>query len=156
MLRSRIRLAELVDFAERNNPETRVTWEGAKARGAGVAHRAERIVSGPSRALHLSQVYRQDVCSAAVLCVRTVAAFGPALQLDYTMFDFWGARGPHRDVPERSSLPPIFVFNDTHRKDYLPGRGHLLPLAERRRPSRGGLKPALLNAKTVQKQRKTG
>ncbi|HXC48346.1 MAG TPA: hypothetical protein VNU20_08635, partial [Candidatus Sulfotelmatobacter sp.] len=27
-------LAELVDFAERNNPETRVAWEGAKARGA--------------------------------------------------------------------------------------------------------------------------
>src|SRR5258708_39983663 len=27
-------LAELVDFAERNNPETRVAWEGAKFRGA--------------------------------------------------------------------------------------------------------------------------
>jgi hypothetical protein len=27
-------LAELVDFAERNNPETRVAWEGAKNRGA--------------------------------------------------------------------------------------------------------------------------
>lgn len=27
-------LEELVDFAERNNPETRVAWEGAKARGA--------------------------------------------------------------------------------------------------------------------------
>src|ERR1700730_12310685 len=27
-------LAELVDFAERNNPQTRVAWEDSKARGA--------------------------------------------------------------------------------------------------------------------------
>jgi outer membrane protein len=107
-------LAELVDFAERNNPETRVAWEGAKARGAAL-HIAQSELYPALAAVVLSQVDRQDVLFGNSFVRQTVATFGPALQLDYTMFDF-GARGG-RIASARADLAAAnFAFNDTHRK----------------------------------------
>jgi outer membrane protein TolC len=83
-------LAELVDFAERNNPETRVAWEGAKSRGAAL-HIAQSELYPALAAAVLLQVDRQEVLFGSSFVRQTVATFGPALQLDYTMFDF-GAR----------------------------------------------------------------
>src|SRR5260370_6094433 len=57
-------LAELVDFAERNNPETRVTCGGAKARGAAF-YIPQSEVYPSLAAVALSQVYRQDVWSGS-------------------------------------------------------------------------------------------
>ncbi len=107
-------LAELVDFAERNNPETRVTWEGAKARGAAL-HIAQSELYPALAAIALSQVYRQDVLFGSSFVRQTVAAFGPALQLDYTMFDF-GARAGRIATARAELAAANFVFNDTHRK----------------------------------------
>src|SRR5882757_986044 len=68
-------LAELVDFAERNNPETRVAWEGAKGRGAAL-HIAQSELYPALAAVALSQVYRQDVLFGSSFVRQTVAAFG--------------------------------------------------------------------------------
>jgi outer membrane protein len=107
-------LAELVDFAERNNPETRVAWEGAKARGAAL-HIAQSELYPALAAVALSKVDREDVLFNSSFLRQTVAAFGPALQLDYTMFDF-GARAG-RIATARAELDGAnFAFNDTHRK----------------------------------------
>ena len=107
-------LAELVDFAERNNPETRVAWEGAKARGADL-HIAQSELYPALAAVALSQVNRQDVLFGSSFVTQTVAAFGPGLQLDYTLFDF-GARGGRIAAARAELAAANFVFNDTHRK----------------------------------------
>jgi outer membrane protein len=100
-------LAELVDFAERNNPATRVAWEGAKARGADL-HIAQSELYPALAAIALAQAGRVDILFGSSFVTQTVAAFGPGLQLDYTLFDF-GARGGRIAAAN-------FAFNDTHRR----------------------------------------
>jgi outer membrane protein TolC len=107
-------LAELVDFAERNNPETRVAWEGARARGAAL-HIAQSELYPALAATALSQVDREDVLFGSSFVRQTVATFGPALQLDYTMFDF-GARAGRIAAAHAELSAANFAFNDTHRK----------------------------------------
>jgi outer membrane protein len=107
-------LADLVDFAERNNPETRVAWEGAKGRGAAL-HIAQSELYPALAAVVLSQVAREDVLFGSIFARQTVAAFGPAVQLDYTMFDF-GARSGRIATARAELAAANFVFNDTHRK----------------------------------------
>ena len=107
-------LDELVDFAERNNPRTRVAWEGAKARGAAL-HIAQSELYPALAAAVLSQVGSEEVLFGSDFYRQTVAAFGPALQVNYTMFDF-GARSG-RIASARAALAAAnFAFNDTHRK----------------------------------------
>jgi outer membrane protein len=107
-------LAELVDFAERNNPETRVAWEGAKARGA--ALRIAQSELYPALAtIVLSQVEREDILFGNTFVRQTVAAFGPAVRLDYTLFDF-GARGGRIAAAQAELVASNFAFNDTHRR----------------------------------------
>jgi outer membrane protein len=107
-------LADLVDFAERNNPETRVAWEGAKARAAAL-HVAQSELFPALAAIALSQVDREYVFFGSNFYRQTVAAFGPAVQLDYTMFDFGAREG--RIATARAELAASnFAFNDTHRK----------------------------------------
>jgi outer membrane protein TolC len=60
-------------------------------------------------------VDREDVLFGNSFVRQTVAAFGPALQLDYLMFDL-GARAG-RIATARAELAGVnFAFNDTHRK----------------------------------------
>src|SRR6202171_1804042 len=107
-------LAELVDFAERNNPETRVAWESAKARGAAL-HIAQSELYPALAAVALSQVDREDVLFGSNFVRQTVATFGPAMQLDYIMFDF-GARAGRIATARAELAAANFAFNDTHRK----------------------------------------
>src|SRR5258708_4930182 len=107
-------LAELVDFAERNNPETRVAWEGAKARGAAL-HIAQSELYPALAAVALSRVNRDDVLFGSSFVRQTVAAFGPALQLGYTMLDF-GARAGRIAFAHAQLAAANFAFNDTHRR----------------------------------------
>jgi len=107
-------LAELVDFAERNNPETRVAWEGAKARGAAL-HIAQSELYPALAAVALSQVHREDLLFGSSFVRQTVAAFGSVLQLDYIMFDF-GARAGRIATARAELAAANFAFNDTHRK----------------------------------------
>src|SRR5258707_13450118 len=78
-------LAELMDFAERNNPETRVAWEGAKARGAAL-HIAQSELYPALAAVALSRVYRQDLLFGRSFVRQTIAAFETELQLCSTIF----------------------------------------------------------------------
>src|SRR5258705_3882713 len=83
-------LAELVDFAERNNPETRAAWEVARARGADLRI-AQSELYPTLIGIALSQVNREEVLFGSSFVRQTVAAIGPGFQVNYTMFDF-GAR----------------------------------------------------------------
>jgi outer membrane protein len=107
-------LAELVDFAERNNPETRVAWEDSKARGAAL-HIAQSELYPALAGIALSQVTRQDVLLGSTFFRQTVALFGPGLQLSYTLFDF-GARAGRIAAARAELSAANFGFNDTHRK----------------------------------------
>ena len=107
-------LAELVDFAERNNPETQVAWESAKARAA--ALRIAQSELYPALAgIAFSQVDRDDLLFDDSFVRQTIATFEPLLQLRYTMFDFGGRAS--RIATARAELSAAnFAFNDTHRK----------------------------------------
>src|SRR6202048_94111 len=140
-------LAELVDFAERNNPETRVGWEGAKARGAAL-HIAQSELYPALAAVALSQVSRDDVLFGSSFVRQTVAAFGPALHLDYTLFDF-GARAGRIAAAGAELAAANFAFNDTHRRIIF----QVADTYYRRLNAVGQVDAAeasLMNAKTVQ------
>jgi outer membrane protein len=107
-------LGDLVDFAERNNPETRVAWEGARSRAAAL-HIAQSELYPVLAAVALSQVERAEVLFGTSFFRQTAAAFGPGLQLDYTMFDF-GARSGRIAAARADLAAANFVFNDTHRR----------------------------------------
>jgi outer membrane protein TolC len=103
-----------VDFAERNNPETRVAWEGAKARGAALRIAQSELYPALA-AVALSQVYRQDLLFGSSFVRQTIAVFEPELQLRYTMFDF-GARAGRIATARAELAAANFAFNDTHRR----------------------------------------
>jgi outer membrane protein TolC len=107
-------LAELVDFAERNNPQTQVAWEGATARAADL-HIAQSELYPALVAVALAQVNRLDLLFGSSFVRQTIAAFGPGLQLHYTLFDF-GARGGRIAAARAELAAANFDFNDTHRK----------------------------------------
>lgn len=140
-------LAELVDFAERNNPETRLAWEGAAARGAALRIARSKLYPALA-AVVLSQVDRKDLLFNSSFVRQTVAAFGPALQLDYTMFDF-GARAGRIAAARAELAAANFAFNDTHRKIIFQVTDTYYRLLN----AAGQVQAAetsLLNAKTVQ------
>jgi outer membrane protein len=140
-------LAELVDFAERNNPETRVAWEGAKARSAAL-HIAESELYPTLAAVALSQVNREEVLFGSSFFRQTVSTFGPALQLDYTMFDF-GARAGRIATARAELAASNFAFNDTHRRIIF----QVADIYYRLLNAMGQVQAdeaSLLNAKTVQ------
>jgi outer membrane protein len=106
-------LGELVDLAERHNPETRATWEQAKQRAAvlGIARAALfptlgalASASANKYSLFFDKFYREDV-----------GVFPAALTVSYTLLDF-GARSAHIDLAKANLLASDFSFNDTHRR----------------------------------------
>jgi outer membrane protein len=107
-------LVELVDFAERNNPETRVAWEAAKSRGAAL-HIAQSELYPALTAIALSTLGRENVLFNSSFVRQTVATFGPALRMDYILLDF-GARAGRIATARAQLAAANFAFNDTHRK----------------------------------------
>jgi outer membrane protein TolC len=107
-------LAELVDLAERQNPETQVAWEHARAQAAalGVA-RSELYPSLAAAAL--SQFNREVVFFGASYYPQRVAGFEGTLDLNYTVFDF-GARSGRIGAAKAEVLAANFAFNDAHRR----------------------------------------
>src|SRR5258708_4631855 len=91
-------LAELVDFAERNNPQTRVAWEAATARAADL-HIAQSELYPVLVAVALAQANSQDILFGSSFFPQRVATFGPGLQLNYTVFDFGARGGPIAAAP---------------------------------------------------------
>ncbi len=107
-------LAELIDLAQANNPETRFAWERARAQAAalGVA-RSELYPTLAAAAL--SQTARDEILVGSQFIRQTFQAFQVAFDLNYTVFDF-GGRGGRIDAAKAEVLVANFAFNDTHRK----------------------------------------
>jgi outer membrane protein len=106
-------LAELIDFAQEHNPETRFAWERARAQAAalGVA-RSELYPTLAAAAL--SQTNRDEVLFGSSFFRQTIQTFQVAFDLNYTVFDF-GARAGRIDAARAEVLAANFRFNDTHR-----------------------------------------
>jgi outer membrane protein TolC len=107
-------LAELVDLAERNNPETRVAWEAAKSKAAelGVARGA---LYPTLTAVALAVSLRQAALVGEYFNRQTEGAFEPVLQVEYLVFDL-GGRGGEIDAAKANLLAADLAFNDTHRR----------------------------------------
>lgn len=106
-------LAELVDLAERHNPETRAAWERAKqkAAAAGIARSALfptlstlAATSASRYTFFFGAFYREEV-----------EAFSASLDLSWTILDF-GARRARIDFARAGLISADFTFNDTHRR----------------------------------------
>jgi outer membrane protein TolC len=106
-------LAELIDFAESHNPQTRVSWERAIAQGeaAGIA-RSDLFPL--LSAVAISGVQRDEVPLGIQFYRFTIPSVQASLDLSYTIFDF-GARRGRIDAERARLLAANFAFNDLHR-----------------------------------------
>lgn len=107
-------LAELIDIAERNNPETRVIWEQAKQQAAqrGIARSALYPLLTTSVLLEGG---RSRILFGPVFIKQDVGLLQPTLSLFYTIFDF-GARASQIEAAEANLLAADFSFNETHER----------------------------------------
>ena len=106
-------LTELIDLAQRHNPDTRVSWERARAQAAalGVA-RSELYPTLTATAL--ARADRSAVLVEPDFRRQDVQSAGLAFDLTYMVFDFGGRRG-RIDAAGAATLAANFAFNDTHR-----------------------------------------
>jgi outer membrane protein len=107
-------LSELIDIAERNNPDTRVAWENAKARAADLGV-SKASLYPTLAALALADSNRTDIFFTPEWIRQTSGTFSPVLVLDYIIFDF-GRRLQVVAINRSALLAANFLFNDTHRK----------------------------------------
>jgi len=107
-------LTELIDLAERNNPQTRVAWELARAQAAALGIARSELYPTLA-AVAVSQTVRAEDLSASGFFRQTIQDFQASLDLNYTVFDF-GARSGRIDAAKAEVLAANFAFNDTHRK----------------------------------------
>lgn len=106
-------LAELVDVAERTNPDTRVAWERAKAKAAAVGIANSALF--PTIAAMASASINQYSLFFGKFYHEDTTLFPAALNLSYTVLDF-GARGGRIDAAKANLLAADFTFNDIHRR----------------------------------------
>ncbi len=107
-------LPELINIAEQNNPETRVAWENAMARAADLGISKSTLYPTVA-ALAVAQSARDNLFFAPDYYRQTIETFSPALELDYTIFDF-GRRLDEIAISRNNLFAANFLFNDTHRK----------------------------------------
>ena len=107
-------LAELIDLAEAHNPETRVTWEIARARAEALGVARSELF--PTLAtIALAGVDRKESGLDSRFYRQTEPAFQVSLNLNYTIFDF-GARRGRINAEGSRLLEADFGFNDFHRQ----------------------------------------
>jgi outer membrane protein TolC len=107
-------LAELVNVAEQNNPETRVAWENAKAKAADLGI-AQSTLYPTLAAAALAESTRLDIFFGQSFMRQTVETFSPVFVLDYIIFDF-GRRSQEISISRSDLLAANFQFNDAHRR----------------------------------------
>ena len=107
-------LAELIDLAQRHNPDTRIAWEQARAQAAalGVA-RSELYPTLAAAAL--ARASRSDVLVGNTFVREQIRGAGLTFDLTYMVFDF-GGRAGRIDAARAETLAANLAFNDTHRK----------------------------------------
>jgi outer membrane protein TolC len=107
-------LAELIDLAETQNPETRIAWQRAHAQAETLG--IERSELYPTlAATALSQIDRAETFSVSSFARQTVADFEGGLELNYIVFDF-GARSGRIGAAKAEVLAANFAFNNAHRR----------------------------------------
>lgn len=107
-------LAELVDFAEEHNPETRVAWKIARAQVAALGVARSELYPTVA-AVALSQIDREEAPFGSQFYRQTQQTFAGTIELNYTILDF-GARAGRIAAARAALLTANFAFNDTHRK----------------------------------------
>jgi outer membrane protein len=107
-------LPELVNLAEQNNPETRVAWQNAKARAADLGI-SKASLYPTLAAVAIAQTSRDNLFFAPHYYRQTIETLSPALEVDYTIFDF-GRRLQEIAISRSNLLAANFLFNDTHRR----------------------------------------
>lgn len=107
-------LAELIDFAEQHNPETRVTWEAAKSKAdeLGIARSS---LYPTLTAVALAVSLRTASLIGEYFHRQTEGVFEPILHVEYLVFDV-GGRSGEIDVAKANLLASDLAFNDTHRR----------------------------------------
>src|SRR5882724_933493 len=107
-------LAELIDFAQSHNPETRFAWERARAQAAalGVA-RSELYPTLAAVALSFTE--RDDILAGSTFVRQSIETIRVAFEVNYTLLDF-GTRAGRIGAAKAELLAANFAFNDTHRK----------------------------------------
>lgn len=109
-------LPELVDIAERNNPETRIVWERAKQRAAAIG--IARSALFPTVAAVAAASVNQYSLFDGKFNHEDTTLFPASLSLSYTILDF-GARGARIDIAKANLLAADFTFNNTHRNIFF-------------------------------------
>lgn len=105
-------LPELIDLAERNNPQTRILWERAKQKAAAVG--VARSALFPTLAAVASASINQYSQFLGKFYHEDTGVFPATLSLNYTVLDF-GSRNATIDLAKANLLAADFVFNNTHR-----------------------------------------
>ena len=106
-------LPDLVDIAERTNPETRIVWERAREKAAALG--VSRSALFPTIAAVASASVNQYSLFFGKFYHEDTALFPASLHLSYTVLDF-GARSAGIDLARANLLAADFTFNDTHRR----------------------------------------
>ena len=106
-------LAELVNIAEQNNPDTRVAWENAKARAADVGI-AQSTLYPTMAAAVLAETSRFGVLFGPYFVRQTVDSYAPTFLVDYVIFDL--QRSQEIAITRNDLLAANLQFNDTHRR----------------------------------------
>jgi len=136
-------LAELVNIAEQNNPETRVAWENAKARAADLGTAKATLYPTLAAAVVASRL-QADLFFGNSFQRQTIESYSPVFALDYTIFDA-GQRSQQISASKSRLLGANFQFNDTHRKiifQVMQAYYHLLDTKGREDAARANLKDA--------------
>ena len=107
-------LAELIDSAQRHNPEARVAWEQARAQAeaAGVA-RSELYPTLTAAAV--ARATRDDILVGPTFDRQQIRSAALAFDLTYMVFDVGGRAGRIENARART-VAANFAFNDTHRR----------------------------------------
>jgi outer membrane protein len=107
-------LADLVNLAEQNNPDTRVAWENAKAKAADLGVSKSTLYPTVAAAV-VAQSVRTKILIDTTYVRQTLESWAPSLEVDYTVFDF-GRRLDEIAISKNQLLAANLLFNDTHRK----------------------------------------
>jgi outer membrane protein len=107
-------LAELIDLAQRHNPETRVAWQAARARADDLGIARSQLYPTMA-AVALADSSRTAELLSEYFSRATIGLFEPYLHITWLVFD-GGARGATIDTAKAHLLAADVAFNDTHRK----------------------------------------
>jgi len=113
-------LAELIDIAERTNPDTRITWERAReaAFGLGIAEGVHEPILSAKAAAAFQRVplpLPKTTLTPQGFFVADTQAFLPALTLKWLLFDF-GGKEASIDAATQTLAAANFGFNAMHQR----------------------------------------